>query len=135
MRDPLVSNRVRKINGSFAFIEHRFLRHGFWASLSHEELLLYLFLVLVADRDGLSFYPYDKICSLLTIDIDAYILARNNLIDKDLLAFDGTFFQVLSLPAEVVRSKHLLQDAAEMKREDPATIHQIIQTALERDDD
>jgi hypothetical protein len=135
MRDPLVNNRVRKINGSFAFIEHRFLRHGFWASLSHEELLLYLFLVLVADRDGLSFYPYDKICSLLTIDIDAYILARNSLIDKDLLAFDGTFFQVLSLPAEVVRSKHLLQDAAEMKREDPATIHQIIQTALERDDD
>ena len=135
MRNPLVSNRVRKINGSFAFIEHRFLRHGFWSSLSHEELLLYFFLVLVANRDGLSFYPYDKICSLLTIDIDAYILARNNLIDKDLLAFDGTFFQVLSLPAEVVRSKHLLQDAADMKREDPATIHQIIQTALERNDD
>jgi len=135
MRDPLISNRVRKINGSFAFIEHRFLRHGFWASLGHDELLLYFFLILVADRDGLSFYPYDRICSLLTIDIDAYILARNSLIDKDLLAFDGTFFQVLSLPAEVVRSKHLLQDAADMKREDPATIHQIIQTALERDDD
>ena len=135
MRDPLVSNRVRKINGSFAFIEHRFLRHGFWASLSHDELLLYFFFILVADRNGLSFYPYDKICSLLTIDIDTYILARNNLIDKDLLAFDGTFFQVLSLPVEVVRSKHLLQDKADMKREDPATIHQIIQTALERNDD
>ncbi len=135
MRDPLVSNRVRKIKGSFAFIEHRFLRHGFWASLSHDELLLYFFLVLVADRDGLSFYPYDKICSLLTIDIDAYILARNSLIDKDLLAFDSTFFQVLSLPAEVVRTKHLLQDKADMKREDPATIHQIIQKAFGRDDD
>ncbi len=135
MRDLLVSNRVRKIKGSFAFIEHRFLRHGFWASLSHDELLLYFFLVLVADRDGLSFYPYDKICSLLTIDIDAYILARNSLIDKDLLAFDGTFFQVLSLPAEVVRTKHLLQDKADMKREDPATIHQIIQKAFGRDDD
>jgi hypothetical protein len=135
MRDPLVSSRVRKIKSSFAFIEHRFLRHGFWASLSHDELLLYFFLILVADRDGLSFYPYDKICSQLTIDIDAYILARNSLIDKDLLAFDGTFFQVLSLPAEVVRSKHLLQDKADMKREDPATIHQIIQTALERNND
>jgi len=130
MRDPLVSNRVRKINGSFAFIEHRFLRHGFWASLGHEELLLYFFLVLVADRDGLSFYPYDKICSQLTIDIDAYILARDNLISKDLLAFDGTFFQVLSLPEEVVRSRHLLQEKADMKREDPATIHQLIHTAL-----
>ncbi len=135
MRDPLDSNRVRKIKGSFAFIEHRFLRHGFWASLSHDELLLYFFLTLVADRDGLSFYPYDKICSQLTIDIDAYILARNSLIDKDLLAFDGTFFQVLSLPVEVVRSKHLLQDKADMKREDPATIHQIIQTSLGRNND
>ena len=124
MRDPLASNRVRKIKGSFAFIEHRFLRHGFWASLGHDELLLYFFFVLVADRDGLSFYPYDKICSLLTIDIDAYILA-----------FDGTFFQVLSLPAEVVRSRHLLQDRADMKREDPATIHQIVQSALRRDND
>jgi len=98
-------------------------------------LLLYFFLILVADRDGLSFYPYDKICSLLTIDVDAYILARNNLIDKDLLAFDGTFFQVLSLPAEVVRTKQLLQDKADMKREDPATIHQIIETAFGRDND
>ncbi len=135
MRDPLVSNRVRKIKGSFAFIEHRFLRHGFWASLGHEELLLYFFLVLVADRDGLSFYPYDKICSLLTIDVDAYILARDTLIDKDLLAFDGTFFQVLSLPKEVVHTRHLLQNKADMKREDPATIHQIIHTALRRGND
>lgn len=135
MREPLVSNRVRKIKGSFAFIEHRFLRHGFWASLNHGELLLYFFLILVADRDGLSFYPYDKICSLLTIDVDAYILARNSLIDKDLLAFDGTFFQVLSLPAEVVRTKQLLQDKADMKREDPATIHQIIETVFGRDND
>ena len=135
MKDPLVSNRVRKINGSFAFIEHRFLRHGFWASLGHEELLLYFFLVLVADRDGLSFYPYDKICSQLTIDVDAYILARDSLINKDLLAFDGTFFQVPSLPTEVVRTRPLLQNAADMKREDPATIHQIIHTALERSND
>lgn len=135
MRDPLVSNRVRKIKGSFAFIEHAFLRHGFWANLGHEELLLYFFLVLVADRDGLSFYPYDKICSLLTIDVDAYILARDTLIDKDLLAFDGTFFQVLSLPKEVVHARHLLQSKADMKREDPATIHQIIHTALRRSND
>ena len=60
MTNPLVSHRVRSINGSFAFIEHRFLRHGFWASLSHHELLLYFFLILVADRQGLSFYSYDK---------------------------------------------------------------------------
>lgn len=32
-KTPLIPDRVRKIHGSFAFIEHRFLRDGFWASL------------------------------------------------------------------------------------------------------
>lgn len=126
MRNPLISHRVRSINGSFAFIEHRFLRHGFWASLDHHELLLYFFLVLVADRQGLSFYSYDKICSLLAISVDEYILTRDNLINKDLLAFDGTFFQVLSLPPEPVRLSRLLQNKEDMEQEDPATVHQLI---------
>ena len=52
-KTPLIPDRVRKIQGSFAFIEHRFLRDGFWAGLEHQELLLYLFMVLVADRQGL----------------------------------------------------------------------------------
>jgi hypothetical protein len=48
-KKPIIPNRVRRIGGNFAFIEHRFLRGGFWTALSHHELLLYLFLVLVAD--------------------------------------------------------------------------------------
>lgn len=127
MRKPLMSERVRTINGSFVFIEHRFLRHGFWASLSSNELLLYFFLVMVGDRNGLSFYGYDKICSILVMDIDTYIMARDLLIQKDLLAFDGTFFQILSLPAEPVRTNRILRDKEDMEREDPATISRIIQ--------
>ena len=53
---PIMPQRVRKIEGSFAFIEHRFLRDGFWSSLDHLELLLYLFLIMVGDRKGISFY-------------------------------------------------------------------------------
>ena len=131
MRKPLLLERVRTIKGSFAFIEHRFLRHGFWASLSQHELLLYFFLILVGDRNGLSFYNYDRICSLLTIDVDSYIVARDLLIQKDLLAFDGTFSQVLALPAEPVRHNQILYDKKDMKRKDPATISQIIRQSLE----
>jgi len=130
MRNPLINHRVRTIAGSFAFIEHRFLRHGFWASLEHHELLLYFFFVLVADRQGLSFYSYDKICSLTAISVDEYIVARDSLINKDLLAFDGTFFQVLSLPSEPVRLSQLLKKKEDMQREDPATIHQLIHGAI-----
>lgn len=94
----LNEQRVRSIGGSFAFIEHKFLRNGFFARLDHHGLVLYLFLVLVADRQGLSYYGYDKICARLGLELDEYIRARDQLIEKDLIAFDGTVFQVLALP-------------------------------------
>jgi hypothetical protein len=125
----LCPDRVRKIAGTFGFIEHRFLKEGFFSSLTHHELLLYLFLVLVADRDGLSFYGYDKICTLLRITIDEFILARDGLIYKDLIAFDGRTFQVLSLPRQGPRPTPL-KEKEQMQEKDPATIHQQIVRSL-----
>ncbi len=93
-------DRVRSIKGGFSFIPHRFLTDGFLSSLSQTELLLYLFLVLVSDRYGLSYYAYDSICSLLQMRLEDYIAARDHLLKKDLIAFDGTLFQVLELPAK-----------------------------------
>jgi hypothetical protein len=94
----LCPERIRKIGGSFAFIEHRFLQQGFLIRLGHGELLLYLFLVLAADRHGLSYYRYERICRLLKLTLEDYIAARNGLIANGLIAFDGRLFQVLSLP-------------------------------------
>jgi hypothetical protein len=54
-RPPLVPERVRAIRGQgFAFIPNRFLLEGFFAELSHDEMLLYLLLVLASDRSGMS---------------------------------------------------------------------------------
>jgi len=66
---------------------------------------LYLFLILASDRYGLSYYAYDAICSLVAMTADQYIEARNLLIEKDLIAFDGTLFQVLELPAKAPKVK------------------------------
>jgi len=101
----LNSERIRRIDGGFSFIPHRFLTDGFLASLNQEELLLYLFLVLVSDRHGLSFYSYDAICSLLRFSLDGYIEARDELIEKDLIAFNGTIFQVLDLPQLPIQTR------------------------------
>ena len=90
--------RVRRIDGGFSFIPHRFLTDGFLSALDPHQLLLYFFLVLAGDRYGLSFYSYDSICSLLQMSMDQYLQARNGLIEKDLIEFDGTIFQVLALP-------------------------------------
>ena len=92
--------RVRRIDGGFSFIPHRFLTAGFLQALSQPELLLYIFLVLAVDRYGLSYYSYDCICSLLQLTLQDYIQARDDLLKRDLIAFDGTLFQVLQLPAK-----------------------------------
>ncbi len=94
----LKPERIRKISSSFAFIEHRFVSDGFLKRLGHHEILLYLFLVLASDRNGISYYSYDSICSILHLGLEEYLEARDALIEKDLIAFDGGLFQVLSLP-------------------------------------
>ena len=133
-KTPLRPERVRSITGSFAFLEHRFLRDGFWARLNHHQLLLYVFLVLAADRNGLSYYSFDKICSLLQISLDEYLLARNTLIDHDLIAFDGHLYQVLSLPPPPLPSPASpLRTSEPMQEHDPATIRQILTRSLGAD--
>jgi hypothetical protein len=96
--------RIRQIDGGFSYIPHRFLTDGFLASLNQKEILLYFFLVLASDCHGLSFYSYDAICSLLGLSVDDYMEARDGLIHKDLIAFDGTLFQVLGLPSKPVEA-------------------------------
>ena len=114
-------DRIRRIDGGFSFIPHRFVCDGFLAELQQNELLLYLFLVIVSDRHGLSFYSYDAICTLLQMSLDQYITARNGLMDKDLIAFDGTLFQVLDLPQNRPRQQ---------KNKDRSPVEQFIQQTV-----
>ncbi|MFO7971165.1 MAG: hypothetical protein R6U40_05370 [Desulfobacterales bacterium] len=121
----LVPDRIRQIEGSFGFIPHRFLADGFLAALSQHELLLYLFLVIAADRYGLSFYSCNSICSLLGLTVDQYLKARDGLIGKDLIAFDGTIFQVLSLPPPLISCRR--QKSRSTRGKGPASIAQVFQ--------
>lgn len=122
--------RVRKIDGSFSFLEHRFLRQKFFENLTQHELLLYLFLVLASDRRGISYYSYDRICSTTGITLDEYICARNGLIDTDLLAFDGFFFQILSLPAHAVARKQPLTPGEAVRGGDPVQVFDLLRCFL-----
>jgi|GEM_PF-1029972 hypothetical protein len=104
--------RIRRINGGFSFIPHRFLTEGFYACLSNEEKNLYMFLVLASDNNGLSYYSKKSICTYTGLSHDVYTIARKGLIDKDLVEFDGTMFQVLDLP-HIPPGIKLLSDLAQ----------------------
>ncbi len=122
-------DRIRCIQGGFSFIPHRFLADGFLASLNPHELLLYFLLVLAGDRNGLSFYSYDKICTLLQMNLEHYIMARDSLIDRYLIAFDGTLFQVLDLPLTPVGRAPQVDDE---NSKNGAAIAQLIDQAAKR---
>ena len=122
----LVPNRIRRIEGGFSFVPHRFVTDGFLTVLGQKEILLYLFLIIVSDRNGLSFYSYDAICTLLQITIDEYIEARNALIKRDLISFDGALFQVLDLPEKPDQKKVKLSSQSHRRSEIQDLIQQSI---------
>ena len=95
---PLRNDRVRTIEKPFGWIPCRILMNGLFADLSDEAKLLYLFLCLAADRQGLSFYGDRRIQSYFQLQAAAMDTAKQELIQKDLIAYDGHLYQVLSLP-------------------------------------
>jgi len=100
-------HRVRKIEGSFAWLDHRLVRHGFLPVMTHQDQSLYLFLVLAADRNGVSFYRKEKICETLGLDFQQFEVAKDRLITLGLIAFGSYsalspngFYQVLPVDAQ-----------------------------------
>jgi hypothetical protein len=99
--------RLRQITHSFAWVDHRLLRNGFVQVMTHQDQSLYLFLNLVADRNGVSFYRKEKICDLLDLDFGQFEIARDRLLHLGLLAFApysalavNGFYQVLPVDGQ-----------------------------------
>ena len=97
---PPQPDRIRSIRGSFSWIDHRFFRQGFDQGLTRLEKLLYLVLVAVSNRDGVSFYSDERLGELLDIRHQHELTgAREELVARDLIAFEEGIYQVLDLPA------------------------------------
>ena len=97
---PPRPDRIRSISGSFSWIDHRFFRQGFEQGLARLGKLLYLVLVAVSNRDGVSFYSDERLGEFLDIRF-AHELngARSELVARDLIAFEQGIYQVLDLPS------------------------------------
>jgi hypothetical protein len=89
--------RVRRIRDGFSWIDRRFIRDGWTERLSREAILLYLFLVAVADKDGLSFWGDPRVEGLLKIPREGLARARDELVHLGLVAYERPLYQVLDL--------------------------------------
>ena len=116
VKDIIDKKRLRKIVGSFSWIDHRIITGGFLDDLSTMSILLYFFLIAVSDRHGVSFYRDDRICRILKIDLDSLGKARWALAAKALIAYKYPVYQILALPQEPIPLPSK-EELAEKKRE------------------
>jgi hypothetical protein len=101
----LVPTRLRRPPATgWSWVDRRFLReHGDY--LSREAVLLYLFLAAVADRHGLSFYSDHALRSRLRLTQPVLEQARQELLERDLLALQLPLVQVLALPTPGIQRR------------------------------
>ena len=94
---PIYPHRMRRIPSQFSWVDHRLIRDRHIESCSHPALALYLFLVTVADQEGLSYYSDASVMSRLGMDVGTLSSARQNLIQAGLVAYEDPLYQVLCL--------------------------------------
>jgi hypothetical protein len=113
----LVPARLRTPpSGGFSWVDRRFLRdHA--PGLSRDAVLLYFFLAAVSDKLGLSFWSDARTSGLLKLDGEAVVRARDELVQRDLVAYLAPLTQVLALPeARVQRSSSGTEGIAQILR-------------------
>lgn len=95
---PLICpDKVRRLPSQFSWIDQRFVRHHYIELCDHSTLALYLFLVTVADAQGMSYYSDQGICQRLSLELAALTRARQWLVHLELIAYQAPLYQVLPL--------------------------------------
>ena len=86
---------------SYSIVDHQLLHGRFFQKLSHQALALYLFVVVVGDAQGKSYYADRTIGGILHLSDADLTLARNKLIETGLVTYHKPYWWVtsLSLPA------------------------------------
>lgn len=99
IKEPICRERIRRISGGFGWVDHRLVRDHYVEECSLLSLALYLFLVAVADADGISYWGDKAISERLKAGVEELRQARTQLEAADLVAYDKPVWQVLQLPA------------------------------------
>ena len=94
---PILPDRIRTVPEQFSWVDHRLVRDRYIERLTHQAATLYLFLVTVADSQGLSFYSEASLCERLAMSETTLDAARRELRRTGLVAYKKPLYQVLPL--------------------------------------
>ena len=96
--------RLRQVPEQFSWVDQALVQRHFIDRLCARAAALYLFLVTVADAQGLSYYSQPTLTTRLHLSSEALVAARAQLIQLELIAYQAPLYQVLALPGTASRT-------------------------------
>ncbi len=97
---PISRTKLRQVPSQFSWVDQRLVREHLIDDLSHQACALSLFLLTVADAQGLSFYADRSLCQRLSMSQPVLHQARQVLITQGLVAYQHPLYQVLAIGEE-----------------------------------
>jgi hypothetical protein len=123
---PILPATLRRVPSQFSWVDQRLVHEHRIDQLSHEACALYLFLVTVADAQGLSYYADRSLCQRLSMSAPLLRQARQLLIQQGLVAYRRPLYQVLALEAQ-----GRVESARLQVHDDPVDIKAVFQQIWE----
>jgi len=99
--------RLRQMPAQFSWVDQALVHHHLIDRIDARSAALYLFLVTVADAQGLSYYGGRALAQRLKLDPDDLVAAREQLIGLDLIAYEAPLYQVLAVPGTPISQRQL----------------------------
>jgi hypothetical protein len=97
-------DRLRQVPNQFSWVDQAFVQRHFIDRCGARAAALYLFLVTVADAQGLSYYSQSTLTARLHLRSEELAAARAQLMTLELIAYQAPLYQVLALPATAPRT-------------------------------
>ena len=94
----LRAQRRRQLPAQFSWIDQALVQRHLIDRCDAGAAALYLFLVTVADAQGLSYYGSSSLMQRLHLSSEELGAARRQLIDLELIAYEAPLYQVLAIP-------------------------------------
>ena len=102
VKQLLRPERLRQVPEQFSWIDQALVQRHLIDRCDARAAALYLFLVTVADAQGLSYYGSSSLTQRLHLSTEELGAARQQLIDLELLAYQAPLYQVLAIPGTTV---------------------------------
>jgi len=111
---------------SYSIVDHQLLHGGFFQKLSHQALALYLFVVVVGDCEGRSYYADHTIEGILRLSKADLSAARDKLIEAGLITYRKPYWWVQNLGRGLSRDRQVRRSAPRVVCSDPILIGDIL---------